>query len=409
MELIDLKKQNLPDTPGVYFFKIGNKILYIGKATSLRDRVRSYFMDDLINTRGPAILDMVLQANKITFKETDSVLEALILETLLIKKHQPKYNVKEKDDKSYNFVIVTKEDFPKILLKRERELMSDESLNIKKKYGPFPSTSQLQSALKIIRKIFPFYDEKKGAKLNVQIGITPDPNLVTKKEYRNNIRNIELFFENKKSRIIKSLKDEMTAAAKSQNFEKAAEIKKQIFALNHLNDVSLLMEKDRIYKKREDMTSGVNNMNSSYKIESFDISHTAGSENVGAMVVMIDGEFVKNLYRKFIIKKSKGGDDVGSLKEILERRLKHSEWSFPNLIVVDGGKNQRNVAQNLLKNLELKIPVVSVLKNEQHKPIDILGPKKIINVHKDDILKINNETHRFVIKYHREKRGKSFL
>ena len=123
---MDIKNQvkKLPDARGVYLFKKGKEILYIGKATSLKDRVRSYFIGDLINTRGQFIVDMVFKAEKIDYLKTDSVLEALILESNLIKKHQPKYNTKEKDDRSYNYVVITKEDFPCVLLVRGRSLKS---------------------------------------------------------------------------------------------------------------------------------------------------------------------------------------------------------------------------------------------------------------------------------------------
>src|SRR5689334_16740799 len=109
MERIYLKKTNVPDKPGVYFFKNKGDILYIGKATSLRERTKSYFAKDLIHTRGPLILDMVFKANSIDWQETDSVLEAIILEANLIKKHKPYYNTREKDDKSFNYVCITKE------------------------------------------------------------------------------------------------------------------------------------------------------------------------------------------------------------------------------------------------------------------------------------------------------------
>ena len=118
MNLEIFKKLKLPDKPGVYFFKKGTEILYVGKATSLKDRVKSYFGKDLIETRSPIILDMVFKADKIDYQSTDSVLEALILEANLIKKYQPKYNTKEKSDKSFNYVCITKEPLPKVLIVR---------------------------------------------------------------------------------------------------------------------------------------------------------------------------------------------------------------------------------------------------------------------------------------------------
>ena len=216
----EFRKKNLPDNPGVYFFKKGTEILYIGKATSLRDRVRSYFSADLIKTRGPAIVDMVFQANDISHQKTDSVLEALILESNLIKKHQPKYNVKERDDKSFNYVGVTKEEFPRIILIRAKDLKTN-IYKLQAKYGPFPNAGQLREALKLIQKIFPFFNtnkpvtefnsiDKKRIGLNIQLGLYPDvfSGKVSKVEYNKNISKIKLFFEGKTKRIISNLKKE---------------------------------------------------------------------------------------------------------------------------------------------------------------------------------------------------------
>jgi len=151
MELKDLKKFNLPETPGIYFFLgQGKKILYIGKATSLKDRVKSYFVSDL--NRSPLILKMVDEAIAIQFEETDSVLEALMLEVSLIKTHKPKYNTREKDDKSFNYIIITKETYPSVLKVRAKSLPFFDK-QIKYKFGPFPHGGELNEALKIIRKI----------------------------------------------------------------------------------------------------------------------------------------------------------------------------------------------------------------------------------------------------------------
>lgn len=117
-----LSKIELPDAPGVYFFKYGKEVLYIGKATSIADRVKSYFATDLIGTRGPLLVDMVFQSDKLDWQTTDSVLEALLLEAELIRKHQPKYNTKEKDDKSFNCVVITDEDYPRVLIIRKKIL-----------------------------------------------------------------------------------------------------------------------------------------------------------------------------------------------------------------------------------------------------------------------------------------------
>lgn len=239
MQIKDFKKLKIPDGPGIYFFKKGKTILYIGKATSLSDRVKSYFSKDLIAVRGPMILDMVVQADKVDWRETDSVLEALILEVELIKKYQPVYNTKEKSDKSFNYVCITKEDLPKVIIKRGKDLKKELFLRV---FGPYPNGNQLKEAMKIIRKIFPFLDEgsKNYLAFYKQINLVPDLN--DKKIYKQNIKNIILFFSGKKKRILKNLYKEMSVYSKLNQFEKAGEIKRQIFSLKHINDVALIKE-----------------------------------------------------------------------------------------------------------------------------------------------------------------------
>ena len=161
MERAELDAFGLPDEPGIYFFKEGRKILYIGKAASLRDRVRSYFSKDLAESRSPAIVEMVSKANSVAFVQTHSVLEALILEANEIKRNMPPYNSTSKDNKSFNYLVITKEDFPRVLIVRGRELYQNwDDADIKHLFGPFPQGLSLQEAIKIVRKIFPFRDSK---------------------------------------------------------------------------------------------------------------------------------------------------------------------------------------------------------------------------------------------------------
>ncbi|MEK7136021.1 MAG: hypothetical protein AAB821_00295 [Patescibacteria group bacterium] len=188
MLLSDLKQFNLPDEPGVYFFtrklkneygqEQGKKTLYIGKATSLRDRARSYFGRDLVATRGGVIVRMVAECDGLEFKTTNSVLEALILEAALIRNLKPKYNTLQKDDKSYWYVVVTKETWPRVLSVREKDLATEiEPEKIKYHFGPFPNASELKEALKIIRKIIPWRDKCEPASgkpcFNAQLGLCP--------------------------------------------------------------------------------------------------------------------------------------------------------------------------------------------------------------------------------------------
>ncbi|MEK7575247.1 MAG: UvrB/UvrC motif-containing protein [Patescibacteria group bacterium] len=410
-----LSKAKLPDSPGVYFFKHGSDVLYIGKATSLKDRVRSYFVSDLVSTRGPLLVDMIFQADKLDWQETDSVLEALILEVELIKKFQPKYNSKEKDDKSFNCIVVTDEDFPQVLIIRKNDIdfssltasakgrISPGLKQLKAIFGPFPHGTQLKEALKIVRRIFPFRDNK--CKLgqgrpcfNRQIGLCPGTctGEITKQEYARTVRNIKLFFEGKKGILLKQLERDMKELAKKQEFEKAALVRQSIFALNHIQDVALIKSEKTI------------SSDSAFRIEAYDIAHLSGKDTVGVMTVIVDGEPAKAEYRKFRIKRGDGAHDIANLREIVERRLAHTDWTFPHMIVADGNEVQNRVIEEVLAKANIQIPVVAVTKDERHKARAIIGDAKLVDTHKKAILLANSEAHRFAIGYHRKLRGEIF-
>ena len=412
----DFKKieKKLPDTSGVYFFKLKKEVLYIGKATSLKNRVRSYFSYDILSTRGPKILKMLEMADTIDFQKTDSVLEALLLENYLIKKYQPEYNTKEKDNKSFNYIVITDEDFPRVLIVRGKDILisslQKDKLNfkVKESFGPFPSGTSLREALKIIRKIFPFRDKCTPCSENIlknkkctpcfnrQIGLCPGvcTSEIDKKTYSKNIKNISLFLSGQKIKILKHLEKEMKVLAKVKKFEEAGVVKKQIFALNHIQDVSLIKEEKFDNK-------------GNFRIESYDIAHTSGKNVVGVMVVLENGQIKKSDYRKFKIKNNPENNDIKSLKEVLLRRLAHIEWKMPNLIVVDGGNAQKKAYEEIILENNLKIPVVSVVKDDKHKAKEIIGINDFIKYEKD-ILLSNNEAHRFAISWHRKIRGDIF-
>lgn len=395
----------LPDVPGVYFFKNKEgKILYIGRATSLRDRVKSYFGNDLIHTRGPLLVDMVTEADVIEHQETDSVLEAIILENNLIKEHQPYFNTKEKDDKSYNFVIITDEEFPRVLLVRGRslEVVGKELLKfkIKNQFGPYPQGSLLREALRIVRKIFPFRDAKATIphqeSFYRSLGLSPKTDSPeAKKEYQKTIRNLTLFFQGKKKELMKTLEKEMATYAEEKKFEKANEIKKTLYTLTHIEDVALI--KTESNTKRE-----------GFRIEAYDIAHMSGKNVVGVMTVAYDNEIEKSEYKKFRASRSVN-DDTGNLKEVLTRRLRHTEWGMPNLIVIDGGVGQLNAAQEIVTMFGFNIPIISVVKNDAHKPSHFLGNEELTLKYRDIILKLNAEAHRFGIAYHKNLRKRAFL
>lgn len=402
-----LEKVNLPDAPGVYFFLGARKnILYIGKATSLKSRVRSYFAADIKEKRSELIEKMVVEAKTIEYTETDSVLEALILETNLIRTHKPLYNTRSKDDKSYNHLVITNEEFPRVLVVRGKDLTEQfHEKEIKYHFGPFPSGMLFREALKIVRRLFKFYDTKapigqEKSKLtkgkidfNRQIGLYPEQH--SKDEYQKTIRHIRLFFEGKKKQLVKELEKEMMQLAKLERFEEASVIKKRIFALNHIQDIALIKDDSKIYRDEKRV-----------RIEAYDIAHMQGDDMVGVMTVVESGEPDKNEYRKFKIKSLTGANDPAAIKEVLDRRLNHPEWTLPQIIVVDGSTAQKNAAEFILKKHAMVIPVVAVVKDERHKPIRLIGQKKLLEIHQQSILLANAESHRFAINYHREKRRK---
>lgn len=405
-----LKTLKLPDSPGVYYFLGKNKkILYIGKATSLKNRVRSYFTDDIMEKRSELIANMVTEAESIDVTETESVLEALILETNLIRTHKPRYNTKSKDDKSYNHLIITNEDWPRLLVVRGRDL-SEKFLKeeIKEEFGPFPSGGLLKDALKITQKLFKFYDTKTpiGAEktkmargkidFNRQIGLYPDNS--QREDYLKTIRHLKLFFQGKKQAVVKELEAEMKRRAKAQEFELANKVKKQIFALKHIEDISLI-------KNEYDSTEG----NMAARVEAYDIAHMNGQDMVGVMVVVQNSETVKSEYRKFKIKTLKQANDPAALTEVLKRRFTHPEWVNPDIIVVDGNDIQKNAAERVLLELSLDIPVVAVVKDERHKASRLIAPANILNKYKFDILLANSESHRFAINYYRKESRKRAL
>ena len=423
----DLDKLKLPEVPGVYIWRDKEgKILYIGKATSLRDRVRSYFSPDVIKTRGAHIVDMVFKSHTVTYQETMNALEALILEANLIKKYKPHYNTKEKDDKSFNCVAFTKEQFPKVILVRQKDidnknktvkvLRDPKPIKYDVIFGPYPNSTAIKEALRLLRPIFPFRDMASSKKDNTafyrQIGLAPDTrDGQAQIHYKKTISRLKMIFQGKFQPLLKTLKKEMIQAAKVEKFELAGELKQKVFALEHIQDISLI---------KRDLISGIKG--EEFRIEAYDIAHISGSSMVGVMTVVTNATSQKSEYRKFIIKGFTKANDAGALREMLVRRFNHPEWPFPQVIVADGNVIQINVAKEVLKGFrsrasktlrssasKLDIKVVAVTKDERHRPKAITGPKEIVETHKYAILLANSEAHRYGISFHRARRRKSMI
>ena len=418
MKKSDYKK--LPDSPGVYIMKDGDgRVLYVGKAGNLRRRVSSYFE----RPHDVRIETLVSKIANIDFEKTDTALEALIREAELIRTLTPPFNVKEKDDKSFLYVGITREKFPRVLLVRASDGFSGSQ------YGPFTSATSAREALKILRKIFPWstHDPKRIGKFarpcfDYEIGLCPGTCIgaITRDDYLKNIDRLKLFFEGKKKQVIRALEKEMAAAARTLDFEKAAKLRHQLFALKHIRDTALISDANHLLPESTDINgggaAGVGAI--PFRIEGYDISNISGTSAVGSMVVFENGEPNKAEYRKFKIRSIFQPNDVGMLTEVLERRFKHGReanreamsrvedgraarlWRLPNLILIDGGVAQANAAKKVLMRAGLKIPILGIAKGPERKRNDIIGaiPK---GVTKETLIRVRNEAHRFAIGYHK--------
>ena len=414
--------KSLPDTPGVYIMKAADgRVLYVGKAGNLRRRVSSYFE----RPHDVRIETLVAKIAKIEHRVTDTALEALILEAELIKTLTPPFNVREKDDKSFLYIEITKERFPRVLLVRGRGTIAMKGGDgAAKRYGPFTSASSAREALRILRKIFPWstHDpERIGAFARLcfdcEIGLCPGTcvGAITHADYIKNIERLRLFLDGKKKRLLQSLAKEMTAASRKLDFEKAEKLRRQQFALQHIRDTALISDSEVLVQTEP----GAAAAGSDQRIEGYDISNISGTDAVGSMVVFENGEPNTSEYRKFKIKTIFTPNDVGMLTEILTRRFKHwaatkaketppaGAWRLPDLILIDGGIAQANAARRVLLRAGLRIPMVGIAKGPERKRNDILGaiPKW---TNKATLIRVRNEAHRFAISYHKAIRGKQF-
>ncbi len=410
MELVQFKKYNVPEVPGVYLFKKGSSVLYVGKATNLRDRVRSYFDDDVIASRGPRIVDMVTKADRLSWETVPTVLEALVREAVLIKRYLPPANVDGKDDSTFLYVAVTDEQMPRILTVRGKDIdMVAKKIRdgqpVKAVYGPFPSGPQLRAGLRLIRRIFPFYDTPRpvtdGSKhqtakveFNRQIGHYPQK-ATDPKQYGIAIRNVMLFLSGKGKELRRTLERDMRLAAKEERFEDAAQARTALYALDHIQDVSLITGSGWDTQRTK----------TGMRVEGYDTAHLSGTNAVGVMTVLEDGAPAKREYRTFTIRGVKKNDDIASLREVLSRRLAHAEWPLPTVIVIDGGRTHKKAAESILSTAGLAIPVAAVVKDNRHRPREVIGAR-LAKITEADAVLVNAEAHRFSLARHRAARSR---
>jgi excinuclease ABC subunit C len=372
-KIIKDKVKNAPNKPGVYFWLDNKKnILYVGRATNLKSRLSQYLQKRIDNR----IAEMVTLASDVNWTVCDNLLEAIILEARKIKEFWPKYNIVDRDDRSFLYLAIPKNDYPKPIIIRGQDLKKFPETKTKI-FGPYQSRNLLLGALKLIRPIFPWSNcapLSSKACFDYQIGLCPGTCIgkINITEYKKNITNLEMLLNGDKKRLIKKLLKE--------NPDKAR-------ALKHLQDVSLLSKEDDLKEKKLS------------RIEGYDISHFQGKEAYGSMVVFSNGEADKNEYRLFKIKEAPQGDDERALVEILLRRLSHKEWIIPELIMIDGGTPQISFISRELSKHNINIPLVGISKFGGDKLVFTKGVganfKELAKNIKPTLLKLREEAHRF--------------
>ncbi len=411
-----------PQTPGVYLFRDQTgKPIYIGKAKNLKNRLVSYIAISL----GPKTYAMVHEATNLSLIQVNSEIEALLLESNLVKKYMPKYNIELKDDKSPLYIAITKEVFPRVLTLRQTQLASTPMKNY---FGPFVNAGSVRKVLKLLRRVTPYSHHTIGKRACIyhQIGLcNPCPNTIVyeqndqkreamKKEYKANIRRLTRILSGKPDLVKTELTKEMERHAKGEDYEEASLFRERLASLNavtspnasiegYVRDPELLSdirhrESDQLEKIIEPFL-GKMTIN---RIECFDIAHLSGTHPTASMVTFISGEPDKQYYRHFRIKKERQNNDTESMREVLTRRSKYFDsWGKPDLLVVDGGKGQ------LMKAIEVlgdTVPLVGLAKRYETIIAFVNGEFKSTVLPdggaKNLMQRIRDEAHRFARRYH---------
>lgn len=415
--------------PGIYFYKDGfGKIIYVGKAKDLKERLSYYFQKDLLVGKTQ---DLMFRAQSLEVTQTLSEADALLLEAHYIKKFKPKYNIALKDDKSSLYVkIENRRDlsgfrFPAITFARKNEEKEADY------FGPYPNGSSIKAILKIIRKIYLYRDcteakfrkyEKLGHGClfyDLKLCGGPCAGLIGQNEYLQNIKKIKYFLGGHSSKLTKNLRLEMRSKAANLEFEEAAQLKTKLNLIEKINQIKFspsdYQQNPNLTRetRREEVNDAINLYNQApgktkisrfndFRIEAYDISNTSGNQATGSMVANVDGEMTRDDYRKFKIKKSETPNDYLMLKEILERRFRHPDWTFPQLILIDGGLAQVAIAEKVLDEINISIPVIGLAKRLERPAINgkyfYLGKSHpSLNLFK----RVRDEAHRFAKSYHK--------
>jgi excinuclease ABC subunit C len=408
---------DLPTSSGVYLMKnTAGQVIYVGKAVNIRKRVASYFRGNLSDAKTQALVAHIATIDTV---ETASEAEALILEASLIKTFTPRFNIVLRDDKSYPYIEITGDDFPRISIQRPVERKPGARY-----YGPYVDAHLVREALQIIRKIFHFCTcsptggspcgtMQKRPCLNYHIGLCDAPcaGHISKEDYQRNIRHIEMILKGEKDDLYRDLNREMETLAREQKYEEAAKVRDQLQAIGALYSSN----KDvNYFKEAEQLQRALDLPRQPQRIETFDISNIMGTNAVGSMVSFFNGQPDKNNYRRFKIKTVEGIDDFKMIAEVVRRRysrLQAEGAMYPDLILIDGGKGKLAAACEELKRLGVDIPIASLAKREE----EVFLPRKrnpvILSKHSLGLKllqRCRDEAHRFAVSYHRLLRSKNY-
>ncbi len=413
------KLKTLPSAPGVYFHKDAKgEVIYVGKAAVLKNRVRQYFHH---SPKDPKTTALVREIADTDWLVVDTEMDALFLESEMIKRYKPKWNILLRDDKTVNYVRIDfKSEVPYVSFTRTPQ--DDKATYI----GPFYAKLPLQQALRILRKVFPYYDRPYDGKknLNTDLGLTPGIEIgrSTPIEYKKNLRKLKLYLEGGRQKLLKDLEKQMRDASKAQEYEIAQEAKRQLFALKELQKKIVFSDKEFMDISSDQALTALQQLldlkEPPRRLEGYDISHQSGTNVVGSMVVFTNGVSDRAEYRKFKLRNQRN-DDFKNLHEVLSRRLKHTEWPYPDVILIDGGEPQLRALAPLLDSTG--IPYIGRDKDGNHgrnAAVELVrlrnGVAEHVQLASDShlaklIARVDDEAHRFAITYHTLLRSKKML
>ncbi|MDB5178484.1 MAG: putative excinuclease subunit domain protein [Patescibacteria group bacterium] len=362
------KLKTLPAEPGVYFHRDAKgKIIYIGKAAVLKNRVMSYFQN---KHRDPKTRLLVADIADTEWVTVGSEVEALFLESEFIKRYKPKYNIDLKDDKNFLYVKISADDFP--VVSYVRRPLDDRAHY----YGPFTSSDSLRRAMRMLRKVFPYITHanwpKRGC-LQYHLGLCPGPEegAIDAIDYRRGIRKLELYLKGEQTKLMTQLETEMQRAAKKKDFEHAARLRDQLTDLRSFGKQMVFGDKEAFDLTRDQALTGLAERlelkSIPRRIEAYDISHLGGVDNVASMVVFNDGVPNRDEYKRFKMNLT-GNDDYGHMREVITRRFSPknaAEWPKPDLLLIDGGQGQLAAALSVLDAQGLSVPAIGLAKREE--------------------------------------------